>query len=70
MTYSVIYLDGSPRGKYCGEFTPDEMAMTLPEQNKLNNICYQAAKAIGLEFTGGIATWSHAKARLVEFKMI
>ena len=70
MTYSVIHIDGSKRGRYCGEFSPDEFAMSLPAENRVYNVCYQAAKAIGLEFTGGFTIYSDEKSRLVEFKLL
>ena len=54
MTYSVIHIDGSKRGRYCGEFSPDEFAMSLPAENRVYNVCYQAAKAIGLHVLSGV----------------
>ena len=70
MTYSVIHIDGSKRGRYCGEFSPDEIAMGMQIENQVYNVSYQAAKAIGLEWHGGYAIYSDAKSRLVEFKLL
>lgn len=68
-TYSVVMLDGSPRGKYCGEFTPDAEAMKLEPVNRVWSVCFQTAKAIGVRWTGGAATYFDEKSMLVEFKI-
>jgi hypothetical protein len=70
MTYSVVYLDGSPRGRYCGEFSPDAEAMKMEQVNQFWNVCYQAAKAIGLPWSGGAAIYGSNKSMLVEFKIV
>lgn len=66
-TWSVVYMDGSPRGKYCGEFSPAAGVKEPTDMNDFNNIAAHGAAAIGVPFHGG-ALWVCGKARLIEFK--
>jgi hypothetical protein len=68
MTYSVVWLDGSARGKYCGEFRHlDQRDPKSPFY--YGGIIAQAMSENGIQWNrGAYAIYADEKSRLVEFE--